>query len=219
MRLQFGEFTLDVDTRQLLRAGADVHLSPKAFDLLTALLQNRPRALSKSELQEILWPATFVAESNLSSLIAELRHALGDTPRQTRFIRTVQRFGYAFASPATEIQEPRARAPARPAGCWVTWENGQAALASGANLVGRDRDVAVWLDSPTVSRHHARIMIAGTEATIEDLGSKNGTFVRGTRITDRSTLSDGDAIRIGSVDVVFRMVSAVSSTKSVGPDQ
>jgi DNA-binding winged helix-turn-helix (wHTH) protein len=218
MKLQFGEFTLDTDTRQLLHGGAEVHLSPKAFDLLSALLQNRPRALSKSELQEILWPATFVAESNLSSLITELRHALGDTARQMRFIRTVHRFGYAFASTATEIREADATI-GRPVGCWITWGDGQAALSAGANLVGRDRDVAVWLDSPTVSRHHARITIAGTEATIEDLGSKNGTFLRGIRITNRLRLSDGDAIRIGSVDVVFRMASVASSTKSVAPDQ
>ena len=218
MKLQFAAFTLDTDTRQLLHGGAEVHLSPKAFDLLNALVQNRPRALAKSELQELLWPATFVAESNLSSLIAELRQAPGDTARQTRFIRTVHRFGYAFASTATAIPEPRATTGG-PVGCWITWGDGQAALSAGANLLGRDRDVAVWLDSPTVSRHHARITIAGTDATIEDLGSKNGTFVRGTRVTDPLPLSDGDAIRVGSVDVIFRMVSVVSSTKSVAPDQ
>ena len=217
MRLQFGEFTRDLETRQLLLSGAEVHLSPKAFDLLGALLENRPRAVSKAELQNRLWPATFVAESNLSSLIAELRQALGDTTRQARFIRTVHGFGYAFCAQATEIREPRAAAPARAAGYWVTWKNGQAALAAGENLLGRDRDVAVWLDSPTVSRHHARIMIAGSEATIEDLGSKNGTHLRGTRVTTPSRLSDGDAIRIGSVDVIFRISSVVSSTKSVAP--
>jgi len=217
VRLQFGELTYDPETRQLLLGDVEVHLSPKAFDLLGALLENRPRALSKADLQQLLWPATFVAESNLSSLIAELRQALGDTAREPRFIRTVHRFGYAFCGQATEIRELRAAAPATAAGYWVTWESGQVALATGENLLGRDRDVTVWLDSPTVSRHHARIVIAGPEARIEDLGSKNGTYLRGTRVTSPSRLSDGDAIRIGSVDVIFRMSSIVSSTKSVTP--
>jgi DNA-binding winged helix-turn-helix (wHTH) protein len=54
VKLRLGETTFDADTRQLLRAGAEVHLSPKAFDLLN-VLDHRPRALSKQELHEHLW--------------------------------------------------------------------------------------------------------------------------------------------------------------------
>jgi DNA-binding winged helix-turn-helix (wHTH) protein len=92
----FGRFTVDSDTRQLRRDGRAVHLSPKAFELLLALLAARPRVLSKADLQDRLWPHTFVAEANLSNLVAEVRKAIGDTSRAPRFLRTAHGFGYAF---------------------------------------------------------------------------------------------------------------------------
>ena len=97
----FGEFVLDLSTRELARAGIPVSLSPKAFQLLGILVENRPNALSRIELQDRLWPGTFVVEKNLTNLVSEIREALGDDPAHARFIRTVHRFGYAFrdASP------------------------------------------------------------------------------------------------------------------------
>jgi carboxylesterase family protein len=65
VKLRLGELTFDADARQLLRSGAEIHLSPKAFDLLKILVQHRPRVLSKNELHEHLWPSTFVSETNL----------------------------------------------------------------------------------------------------------------------------------------------------------
>ena len=70
MHVHFGEFTLDTGSRQLRQGDAERHLSPKAFDLLCLLVGNRPRALSKAELHERLWPATLVSEATLTSLIA-----------------------------------------------------------------------------------------------------------------------------------------------------
>src|SRR5262245_10361523 len=95
MRLAFGDFVFDSDTRELLRGGDRVTLSPKAFQLLEVLIENRPRALSKSVLHDRLWPNTFVVEANLSNLVGEIRHALGEDSRTPRFVRTVHRFGYA----------------------------------------------------------------------------------------------------------------------------
>ena len=86
--------------RQLTRAGREIHLEPKAFELLSALVLERPKALSKADLQERLWPGTFVAEANLSNLVAEIRAALGDPARAPLFVRTVHRFGYAFCGDA-----------------------------------------------------------------------------------------------------------------------
>src|SRR5262245_9278349 len=93
MKLRFGDFTFNGETRQLLRGSEEVHLSPKAFELLKILIEQRPRALSKQELHERLWPDTFVSEVNLASLIAEIRAALGDTAQNSIFIRTARRFG------------------------------------------------------------------------------------------------------------------------------
>jgi DNA-binding winged helix-turn-helix (wHTH) protein len=96
MRVRFGTFVLDPDTRELLRGSVPVPLSPKAFDLLMILVEGRPKAISKSDLQERLWPATFVVEKNLANLVSEIREAIGDDPSNPRFIRTIRRYGYAF---------------------------------------------------------------------------------------------------------------------------
>ena len=79
MRVRFGPYVLELESRQLLRGDDVVHLSPKAFDLLSMLVSNRPKALSKSDLQERLWPGTFVVEKNLANLVGEIRR--GDRRR------------------------------------------------------------------------------------------------------------------------------------------
>jgi DNA-binding winged helix-turn-helix (wHTH) protein len=213
MQVLFGEFTVDTDSRQLRHGDADRHLSPKAFEFLRLLIENRPRALSKAELHERLWPSTFVSDATLTSLVAEVRAALGEHAQDGRFVRTVHRFGYAFNGTATEAAAAeRVAAPHDLSRCWVIWEWGQIALADGEHLLGRDADVAVWLESPTVSRHHARLSVRGTEAIIEDLGSKNGTYLRGARLTQPSPVTDGDEIRVGSIAVKVRLLEAIEST-------
>ena len=212
MRVQFGRFTLDTESRQLRYGDADRHLSPKAFDLLRLLIECRPAAISKAQLHEQLWPSTFVSDATLTSLVAELRSALGENPRRPRFLRTIHRFGYAFKGIAAAV-ESRPTPHDRPR-CWIIWESGQLALDDGDHLLGRDRDVAVWLDSPTVSRHHARIRVSGQAATIEDLDSKNGTYLRGERLAAPSALTDGDELRLGSVPLKFRLLGTTSSTQT-----
>ena len=102
MTLRFGSFVFNLDTRQLTREGRDIHLSPKAFDLLGTLVMDRPKVLSKEVLQQRLWPETFVAEANLSNLVAEIREALGDRARSPVFVRTAHGFGYAFCGEAMD---------------------------------------------------------------------------------------------------------------------
>ena len=211
MQVRFGEFTVDTESRQLRQDGTERHLSPKAFEFLCLLLEHRPRALSKAELHGRLWPSTFVSDATLTSLVAEVRNALGEKAGAGRFIRTVHRYGYAFSGMAEDSRKPSRDARVR---CWIVWDSGQVALHDGEHLLGRDADVAVWLDSPTVSRHHARIRISGCDVTIEDLGSKNGTLLRGERLITPSPLTDGDEIRLGSVPLKFRMVSASGSTQT-----
>jgi DNA-binding winged helix-turn-helix (wHTH) protein len=208
----FGPFTLDAETRQLLR-GAEmqpVHLSPKAYELLCALVDTRPRAVGKSELHERLWPSTFVSEATLASLIAELREAVGDRGRDARFIRTVHGFGYAFSGEARDI----AAAVAEPSTRWVICNGRESPLAQGAHLIGRDPDVAIMLNSPSVSRHHAKLVVAGDVTTVEDLGSKNGTYLRGQAVTLPTPLTDGDRIRIGAFELTFRVLTGAGSTET-----
>lgn len=209
MQVRFGQCTLDTERRQLERDGEVRHLSPKGFELLRLLVENRPRVLSKAELHERLWPSVFVSEATLSSLVAEVRAALGENAQSGGFIRTAHRYGYAFQGDGVEVT-PRADAPA--GRCWVIWEFGQVGLGEGRHLLGRDADVAVWLESPTISRHHAAISVTPEGATIVDLGSKNGTHLRGHRLDGPAPLADGDEIRLGSVVVRFRMPGAIGST-------
>ena len=213
MVYRFDEFTLDLRTRRLLRDGQEAHLSPKAFELLTILLTNRAQAMSKADLQQKLWPSTYVVETNLAGLVADIRHALGDPAESPRYIRTMHRFGYWFIAAVSEEPMPAAASP-RENRYWLVWETRQVPLGPGENILGRAQDAGVWIDAPGVSRHHARISLAGEQATIEDLGSKNGTYVRGQRITAPSTLSDGDQIRLGSVVITFRIPPPAGSTET-----
>ena len=211
MQVRFGPFTLDTESRQLSQDDAERHVSPKAFELLRLLVENRPRALSKAELHERLWPSIFVSEATLSSLVAEVRAALDEKAGDEGFVRTVHRFGYAFKGEAAELGAS-GQTPGERARCWIIWESGQVPLREGDHLLGRDADVTVWLESPTVSRHHARIRITGPIALLEDLGSKNGTFLRGERLTAPAPLADGDAITLGSVPLRFRRIEPGVST-------
>lgn len=217
MRIRFDPFILDRDTRQLLHGRREVHLAPKAFELLQALVLERPRVLSKAVLQQCLWPETFVAEANLSNLVAELREALGDRARAPRYIRTAHGFGYAFCGDAADLSA----APATPASadrpaCWLEWGRRRFPLSTGENVAGRDPDVAVRLDASTVSRRHARFVVTADGTILEDLGSKNGTRLGNERVTSPVPLADGDAIRIGSLLVIFHVRALLGSTETQG---
>jgi len=218
VRFLFGDLTVDEETRQLLRSEREVHLSRKAFDLLTALLRVRPRAVSKAELHAHLWPDTFVSESNLAMLVAEVRSAIDDDARAPRFVRTVHRHGYAFHGTATELTDSGASGTRSSFKYWILAPLRQIPLTAGRNLVGRDPRVQVWLDATGVSRQHARITVDGDRVTLEDLKSKNGTRVRGQLVTEAVPLVDGDEIRFGSIAVTFR-IWAAGETTMTEPDQ
>jgi len=203
VRIRFGPFTLDFDTRQLTREGREVHLAPKAFDLLAALVLDRPKVLSKATLQERLWPATFVAEANLSNLVAEVREALGDAARRPVYIRTAHGFGYGFCGDAA-VTESRERGPEGPA-CWLEWDGRRLSLSVGEHVIGRDPDAEIRLDQSTVSRRHARLVVTTEGAVLEAFVSKNGTFRGSERVSAPVQLADGDAIRVGSVLMTFRV--------------
>ena len=205
MRICFGPFILDLDTRQLSRDGVERHLSPKAFELLVTLAEERPKALSKAILQQRLWPDTFVEEANLSNLVAEVRAALDDAAREPRYIRTAHRFGYAFCG------EVQTGVPSDRPVCWIEWGTRRFPLRPGQHVVGRDPDVEIRLDASTVSRRHARLTVTADGATLEDFDSKNGTWRGGDRLTAPIRLEHGDEIRIGSQLVTFHLRAADST--------
>ena len=213
MELHFGEFTLDPLTRQLRRGADEIHVSPKAFALLLELIESRPNALTKAALQESLWPDTFVVEGNLSNLIAEIRAALEDDVRQPIFIRTVHGFGYAFCGTVSGDRAAEAPHVAAPP-CVLVRSGRLYPLAEGENVLGREGDAASWFDSISVSRRHARIVITEGKALLDDLASKNGTFLGDVRVSAPVPLEDGAEIRLGSLLVTFRWTLAHPSTET-----
>ena len=214
MRIAFAECALDLATRQLLRGGREMPVPPKAFDLLALLVGERPRALSKKEIHERLWPGTFVTQSNLSSLMADLRTALGDDAREPRYVRTVHGFGYAFCGAVEETAATEPPSRKAHAGFRLFCQDREIALREGENLLGRTDDTAVWIDSATVSRRHARLLVERGRVVLEDLGSRNGTWVRGERVIAPVELRDGEEFRVGRVPVTLRAVRVAGSTRS-----
>jgi DNA-binding winged helix-turn-helix (wHTH) protein len=217
MRLLFGVYVLDPETRRLFRAGEAVHLTPKAFELLLHLICARPRVLSKGHLQERLWPDTHVVEANLPNLVAEVRTALGDDARSPRFIRTVHGVGYAFCGEAVDDTPTPGPEADRPFVYRLLWDGGVVALAEGEYVLGRHSESIVPIEADTVSRRHARLRIADGKAVLDDLGSHNGTFARGDRLAGPTVLGDGDSFKMGSVALVFRVFrsTAIPETRDL----
>ena len=200
MRIHFAAFVLDRTTRQLCQGPEPRPLRPLAFALLDLLVARRPAAVSKQEIRDRLWPDTFVSESTLSSLVAQVRRALGKDVGKR--VRSVHGFGYAFDGEATE--EAPGRAPVRIA-AYLSWNRRTILLMDGENVMGRDPGVAVRIEAPGVSRRHARILAQGDRFTLEDLGSKNGTYLGEVRLSPSAELADGDEFRLGQTTLVFRI--------------
>jgi len=211
LRVSFGDFVLNRGTRQLLRAGKARRLGPKALELLDLLLQQRPNVVTRERIRDRLWPGTHVTDSTLATVVTEVRSALDEDPKQPRFVRTAHGVGYAFCGEATE-SGPTLPQPGRSMAYRLVLEDREVALRLGENLLGRVEDGVAWIEAPTVSRRHARILVEHDRATIEDLGSKNGTFVRGQRISEPTLLAAGDVIRLGRVSMKLRALRVEQST-------
>jgi len=184
MRLRFADVVLDTAARRVTRDGAPLSLTPKSLRLLELLALASPAAVSRETLIEQIWPQTFVEPGNLHNLVSEVRHVVA-----SGVIRTVHRFGYALNGEVVR----EAGAPFR-----LVAGSETIALPAGETIIGRD-----ILDTPDVSRRHARVTVAGTAATIEDLGSKNGTWIGTRRVDEATPLHEGDEIIFGRTRAIF----------------
>jgi DNA-binding winged helix-turn-helix (wHTH) protein len=202
MKLAFADCVLDLAARQLSRAGRVLPLEPKMFELLEVLIQRRPAVVKNEELDEILWPKVYVARTSLTRLVSELRSALGDTPRDSRIIRTVYKSGYAFDAAVTILSAATPLAP--PPVFTLVWNDKLFPLVEGEHVAGRGDECELVIDAETVSRRHACIAVRGGTASIEDLDSTNGTSVNGTRISAATPLTDGNQIELGTAKLLIR---------------
>ena len=199
MKFAFGDCVLDLSARQLSRNGRVVPLEPKMFELLEILIKRRPAVVANNELDEILWPKVYVARTSLTRLVSELRAVLGDTPRDSMFIRTAYKTGYAFIGQVVALSRAQ---PSASAFIGLIWKEKLLALCEGEQTAGRDEDCELVIDAETVSRRHARITVISGNATIEDLNSTNGIFVKGKRVR-RFSLNDGDVVTIGKHELMY----------------
>jgi DNA-binding winged helix-turn-helix (wHTH) protein len=215
MRFLFGDCVFEPRARRLIRAGVVVHITPKALQLLEHLLKRRPAVVPQPELRDVLWPGTFVGYSSIGHVVAELRKATGDA--DGRLVRTSYGAGYAFDGEVIEKSDAVLPPGPEPSPFFVRWGTVEIPLRAGENVLGRSPECNCRIASSRVSRRHARIVVSGRSALLDDLGSKNGTHVRGRRIDGPTSLADGDVILLGQEAVVFSAAGSASTTESAGP--
>jgi len=215
MRLKFGDCVLDLGARQLERGNTIVPLEPKMYELLEVLIKRRPVVVTNNQLDELLWPNVYVARTSLTRLVSELRAVLGDSPRDSRIIRTVYKTGYAFCANVISMRT----AAASPATIELVWKTQSLPLTEGEHVAGRDSECALVVDGTTVSRRHARITVVSGAATIEDLDSTNGTHVNKAPISAPTRLAPGDDVALGSEVLTVRRRNPSALTVKVDSDK
>jgi DNA-binding winged helix-turn-helix (wHTH) protein len=202
MKYVFATFSFDPVSGELRRNGARVPLLGTASELLRVLIEERHRIVSKDELLRRLRRGAPVEEGNLTTYVTKLRSSLYDDAQTPQFIRTHHGVGYRFIG---ELRNDPARRTRPVSGFALEWEGRELPLRNGENIVGRTAaQASIVIADPEVSSAHARIVVQGDSATIEDLGSKNHTFVRNERVTGPHPLQPGDGIRLGGPSVIFR---------------
>ncbi|HYH08515.1 MAG TPA: winged helix-turn-helix domain-containing protein [Thermoanaerobaculia bacterium] len=212
MRVRFDGFVLDTDRKELSRGGAPVRLAPRAFSLLSYLVAQRPRAVSKRDLVDHIWSGNAVEEANLKALVLDIRKALEERGGRAEVIRTVYGHGYAFAGTAVEEEAAGGTAPR----VRVEVQQRVILLPDGIHEIGRDPGCAVFIDASSVSRVHARLHVKQETLLLEDNGSKNGTFVSGTRIVHTVALPPAASVRCGDADLrIARVGGEISATATL----
>jgi len=196
---------------RMVRGQVVVRLRPRVAELLALLAERAGDVVGKGEIVDRVWSSGFVADNTVVHCVNELREALGDTAGTARYVQTVPRRGYRLLAEVCPLAAAPDLSALDRAPCELAAKGWTALLLDGDNLLGRGGDSRIVVDSPRVSRHHARVRVAAGRVTIEDLGSKNGTFVADRRIEAPTDLADGDEVRLGDVTLKLR-------TRSIEPE-
>ena len=201
-----GDWLVEPTLDRISRDGQVVRLRPRAMDVLTCLAFEAGKLATKQSLIDAVWRTEFVSEHALTQVIAELRAALDDDARNPTYIENIPRRGYRLVAAMTPVAA--SVSPERDASLpfKLQGDDRDHPLNQGPNIIGRTADTDICIDRTKVSRCHARIVVAGTTATIEDLGSKNGTYLNGERLQNPTLLTNGDEIWIGRSVARFRFM-------------
>jgi DNA-binding winged helix-turn-helix (wHTH) protein len=231
-----GDWVVEPSLNRLSRDSQDIHVAPKAMDLLLYLAGHAGDVLSRETIIDAVWSETFVGENVLRRQIAALRHALGDDAANPTYIENIRKRGYRLIARVEYLEHHGSLEPDHmpaavenrqiggsllPKGrfvCALRWGTDDVALREGENVVGRMPESDVQIASERVSRRHAHIIVEYGRATIEDLGSKNGTFVDGRRIDGPTELVDGDQITIGPAVLQYCGLFTAETTPDDDPE-
>jgi DNA-binding winged helix-turn-helix (wHTH) protein len=213
MRARFGPFTLDTGARELRKGAQPVAVSASGLALLALLIAKRPQVLTQAELRDALWPESHVGYTSLARVVSEVRKALGESAESAGLVRTVPRYGYAFAGQAV-VEADTEDGTSRYV---LVADDRDYVLRTGELLVGRGPECGLRLVSSGVSRIHARLQVGREGARLHDQGSKNGTWVNGVRVAGEVDLHEGDEVLIGTYRMVFRASASLESTRTATP--
>lgn len=221
-RFTCGGWTVAPELDRIGRGGISIHLRPRVMEVLVYLAARPGRVVPDDELVDALWPGEFVADGVLKHAVCELRRLLGDDPAEPRFIETIPKRGYRMvaligtceeespaaaedrAAPSCDAVEPRTGTPPPAVGGSLLWGDDEILVSQGVHLIGRSLEASVVIRHPKVSRRHALLSVTGAGVFIEDLGSTNGTFLCGRRLEGRAQVGDGDRVRLGPVEMIYR---------------
>jgi DNA-binding winged helix-turn-helix (wHTH) protein len=203
---RIGPWRVDPAACELRNGDTVVRVRPKVMDLLAVFARNPGEVLSKKRLLDLVWSDVTVGDASLTVAVGELRDALGDDLGSPAYIETIPRRGYRLISPVSDPDTDRVR----PGGSrfWLVGAGVELVLRQGENLIGRAPESHVRIESPKVSRQHARIIVDGDVAVVEDLGSKNGTFVGDVRVDGLTPLVHGDQLRLGQLAALLSVAVA-----------
>jgi DNA-binding winged helix-turn-helix (wHTH) protein len=218
---RFGEFELDVPAYALRRGSECVKLEKIPMEVLILLVSRAGELVDRGTVEAALWGSDVHVDRDaaINTAVRKLRRALSDSTLTPRFVETVVGKGYRFISPVERRagqSRPWASEPARGVESLhhrLLRGKQEFLLHPGENLLGRDPAADVHLEHPSVSRRHARISIQAAGATIEDVDSRNGTFLDGRRVDAPVELHDGAIIGLGPVTLVFGVLSSPASTR------
>lgn len=208
---RFGEFELDVAAYALRRNGLGVRLEKVPMEVLVLLVRRAGLLVSRADIQAAVWGSDVFVDQDaaINTAVRKIRRTLGDDAEQPRFVETVVGKGYRFVAPVLQQDEgPPPRLP----NYLLARGQRQFVLAAGENVLGRDPHATVYIDHPSVSRRHARITIEPARAVLEDLQSRNGTFLEGRPVEAPAELHHGVIIGVGPIALTFMVVSAGAST-------
>jgi DNA-binding winged helix-turn-helix (wHTH) protein len=187
------------------------------MSVLLCLARYSGNLVTRQDLIDTVWASQFISDNTLTHAIAELRSALGDDAKSPFYIETIHRRGYRLLVGASEADATQKAATGKPPSFHVITSDRSVRLATGENLIGRIPWATVTIDSLQVSRRHAQIFVDGSSALLEDLGSKNGTYLNGCPLEAPAYLADGDRIGLGSHVVVLQLVATVTTEEGDTP--